>query len=322
MSHSLTNTDTVSVSAAEEDAAMTLLNARNLFMRGDVDTMHEWTKGRAGVSSDSSRSKRTPKPAKHRNDLDAYDSGPLQRKRTPPTNNRKTKDLEWMERHLETVVIGKSGAEPPELDSLLKFHDSCRSEQNQAPLRQGYFQVVDMEYMSQSQLLMMAEATQNPICMPPVLPQRAGIDKNKAASFSGQDAFYKEVHAHTKDGSKDGSKKRHGSSHESPLAVSSDEEKMEMAERIQNIWKQDNNQVWKIVGRSEPPIVNRIQINYLRLFLVVEDFGGYQHALENKKWSDIARKFGMEESNIGKNGHSLRMLYLQYIKPLTLFLRA
>lgn len=313
MSHSVSHTDTVSVSAAEEDAAMTLLNARNFFMSSHSG---EQKNRRAGSSGESSRSKRVPKPAKHKNDFSAPEAVPqVHRKRTPTSNQRKGKDVKWMERHLENMVIGKSAVEPPEMDILVKHEDSCRSMHNQGLLRQGYFQVIDMSQLSQQQLLTMSESTQNPTCMPPVLQPQAGVKEDKVASFSGQDAFYKATAQAPRE-----SRKKSTTANYTPLSLGTDEDKANLAHRIQQIWKHDNNHVWRIVGKSEPPVVNRVQINYLRLFLVVEDFGGYDYALENKRWSDIARKFGMEESNIGKNGHSLRMLYLQFIKPIREYL--
>lgn len=315
------STDTVSLSTAEEDAAMTLLSARNLFLTGNADLTSEWAKRGEGVTSGSSRSKRPPKPSRHKNDLAAYEEHSIQRKRTPSSQNRKGKDLHWMERHLETVHVGLGASEPSELDSLLHFNDSCFSAGNQATLRQGYYNVIDMRELSQEKLLSMAERTQHPHCLPPVLTPRAGVKQEKAASFSGQDAFYADQ---THSPATNVTYKRHPSSKIETIALdlASDEEKQLLADKIQQIWRTDNNQVWKLVGRGDPPVVNRVQINYLRLFLVVEEFGGYDRALEGKKWSDVARNFGMEESNIGKNGHSLRMLYVQYIKPLSSYLSA
>jgi hypothetical protein len=308
MSRAISGGDTVSVSAAEEDAAMTLLNARNLYVRGEGDANSDGV----GVSS---RSRRAPKPAKHKNDLGALNPPTGHRRRAPQNANRKVKDVQWMERHLENVIVGKSAVEPPEMDTLLKFEDSCQAIENQAPLRQGYFQVVDMGQLSQSQLLMMADSTKDPACMPPELSYRAGVKQSKVACFSGQEAFYKGTTSTPKP-----LQKRQPRLGVTPLDISDDEKKIDLARKIQEVWKVDNNKVWKLVGKQDAPVVNRIQINYLRLFLLVKEFGGYEHALRTKEWSNIARKFGMEESNIGKNGHSLRMLYAQFIKPLRDFL--
>jgi hypothetical protein len=315
----------VSLSAADEDAALTLLSARHMG-GGQASRPLAWPERQSSDSSaqqqpnqqQSGRSKRIPKPKlRHKNDIGGFEQYSYRRHHHAggrSATHGQTKKLEQMERHLASITIGKKAGEPVDMDDILLRHgNGTTSAFDLEPISNDFTTVVNLADYSQQDLKGMARKS-GQHSMPPTLQPLPGVPMEKVATFSGQDLFYKSsIQSHYRPS-------RTSRSILSPDVLKSDEERKAVAEKIVEKWRRENHEVWKLLGRQDPPVVNRVQINYLRLTLVVEEFGGYDVALQNKEWSNIARRFHMDEGNIGKNGHSLRMLYLQYIKPLIPYL--
>ena len=336
-----------SISDADKDAALTLLSAKNVVVGKNKKkkSAHPDVHGGEtdGTSSDGSlaaargTSKRVPKPPRWR----SYEMREgIQSIRRPGRLPKKEKNVEWMEKHMATMYvtwgmissseyydyyfyyyidcrsIGKKPGEPVENDTLMNGstahggHQYMSQEDDHHHLADGGYDVVDLHAYSQQSLYEMALVTETDHSIPPVLHQSAGVKMGKVSAFTGLDGHRKRE--------EEGKRVQRAARKPSVvmLAHMSFEEKQSLVEQIVQAWEGENHRVWALVGKPNVPMVNRREINYLRLFLAVRDHGGYDASVAEKSWSNIARHFQMDESNIGKNGSSLRVLYKQFILPV------
>jgi hypothetical protein len=231
----------VSLSAADEDAALTLLSARHMG-GGQVSRPLAWPERQSSDSSaqqqpnqqQSGRSKRIPKPKlRHKNDIGGFEQYSYRRHHHAggrSATHGQTKKLEQMERHLASITIGKKAGEPVDMDDILLRHgNGTTSAFDLEHISNDFTTVVNLADYSQQDLKGMARKSGQHSMLPTLQPL-PGVPMEKVATFSGQDLFYKSsIQSHYRPS-------RTSRSILSPDVLKSDEERKAVAEKIVEKW--------------------------------------------------------------------------------------
>lgn len=252
-------------------------------------------------------------------------------------------DIRQMQKHLDSAVavIGRKAGEPDELDTLLpnwkigNMYDSDLANKT----------VVDLADYTQDQLQDMADMTVQEARLPPLVQPRPGVRVSRVASYTGSKQFYAGKIYNSAAAGGGGHTNRGGAASTAPeqqgnaptkgpswatvlgnassSGLQMNPRDSALAMQIASCWRNDNNAVWRLLGKAEPPVVERVQINFLRLILVVESMAGYRLVTGSERWGDVAAKFGIQGGPqvLAKAGHALRMVYMQYVTPLWTFLQ-
>ncbi len=252
------------------------------------------------------------------------------------------KNIAWMQKHLDSAVglIGRKAGEPEELDTLApNWKIGSKYDPDLAQKT-----VLDLADYTQDQLQDIADLTVQEARLPPLVQPRPGVRVSRVASYTGSKEFYagKIYHSagvgHANRGgaastatdpqeTAQGKKKEAASwstilgNPSSGLQLSASDSALAL--KISSCWRNENDTVWRLLGKAQPPVVERVQVNFLRLILAVESLGGYRWVTSGQKWGEVAVKFGVQGGPqvVAKAGHELRMIYMQHITPLWTFLQ-
>jgi hypothetical protein len=224
------------------------------------------------------------------------------------------KDIRWMQAHLDGVVFGKKPGEPRDLD--VRLGAQARKGAQIVP-DVGNRQVVDLSDYSQEDLMVMASQTAQQSSILPTIDPIPGVRASRMASYTGSEDFHRGTLYRLPDNNATvPSRNAHGGT---PDALASPKKGSvnydALSKNISTVWRRDNDAVWRMLGRQEPPIIDRVQINYLRMILVVDSLGGYRDVVQNDMWAQVAEKFGLGGASEGGR-EELKTLYQQYVEPM------